>query len=405
MEQCAASIVGLARPKRGGLSHGVTIDVSPHVWTGKPSYSMFRRDMMHQTPLKMDEDMRDQMTRHDQMPAAAPVTLDDVARAAGVSSATVSRVINNFPRVAADTRQRVHEAIARLHYTPNFAGRLLATKRAHTLGLIITDITNPFYPEVVRGVEAAALSLGFSVLLYDTAENKQREAQALQLLRERQVDGLVICSSRLSTGQLAHFAQGTTPIVFVNSQPIPSSVGSVETDHEAGMRSALEHLAHLGHREIGYIGGPPASQVQQRRRKAFLAMAEVLGVRTSEECREATVAGGEAGAHAMLGALAGGTRPTALIAYNDVMAAGALVAARARGLAVPEQLSLVGHDDIPMSALLTPALTTVRQPMQELGSRAVDMLAAHLRGSVSADPTVLSLHPELVVRASSGPVP
>jgi LacI family transcriptional regulator len=352
----------------------------------------------------MDDDMRDRMMRRDQAPATAPVTLDDVARAAGVSSATVSRVINNFPRVAEDTRQRVHDAIAELHYTPNFAGRLLATKRAHTLGLIITDITNPFYPEVVRGVEAAALNLGFSVLLYDTAENKQREAQALQLLRERQVDGLVICSSRLSAGQLAHFAQGTTPIVFVNSQPTPSSVGSVETDHEAGMRAALEHLVQFGHRHIGYLGGPPASQVQQRRRKAFLALAQVLGVRTFEDSREATVVGGEAGMRAMLGALDGDTRPSALITYNDVMAAGALVAARARGVRVPEQLSLVGHDDIPMSALLTPALTTVRQPMQELGSRAVAMLAAHLQSTVSANPTVLSLHPQLIVRASSGPV-
>src|SRR5260370_22025533 len=130
---------------------------------------------------------------HDKIPVDPPVTLDDVALAAGVSTATVSRVINNFPRVADATRQRVLDAIERLHYTPNFTGRMLATQRTHTLGLIITDITNPFYPAVVRGMEAAALSHGFSVLLYDTAENEQREAQALQLLRERRWGRLLIC--------------------------------------------------------------------------------------------------------------------------------------------------------------------------------------------------------------------
>lgn len=347
--------------------------------------------------------MREGVVRHDRTPAGAAVTLDDVALAAGVSSATVSRVINNVPRVAGHTRQRVLDAIEQLHYTPNFAGRMLATQRTHTLGLIITDITNPFYPAVVRGVEAAALSRGFSVLLYDTAENQQQEAQALQLLRERQVDGLVICSSRLGTSRLAQLAQGRTAIVFVNSQPAPSTVGSVETDHEAGMRSAVEHLVQLGHRRIAYLGGPPASQVQQRRLKAFRATAEELGVRTWEGSQEPTVEGGESGALALLATPDRGTLVTALITYNDLMASGALLAARAHGLRVPEQLSLVGHDDIPMAALLTPALTTVSQPMQELGSRAVAMLAAHLQSSVTASPTVLSLHPQLIVRASTGP--
>jgi LacI family transcriptional regulator len=333
--------------------------------------------------------------------AGVPVTLDDVALATGVSTATVSRVINNFPRVADSTRQRVLEAIERLHYTPNFAGRMLATQRTRTFGLIITDITNPFYPAVVRGVETAALGLGFSVLLYDTAENKQREEQALQLLRERQVDGLVICSSRLGKSRLAHLAHGKTPIVFINSQPAPSTVGSVETDHEAGMRAAVQHLVALGHRRIAYLGGPPASQVQQRRLKAFRDATRDLGVRTLESSRPPTVEGGEEGTSELLREHDPDVRPTALITYNDLMASGALLAARARGLRVPEDLSLIGHDDIPMSALLSPALTTVRQPMQELGSRAVAMLAAHLQSTVEANPTILSLRPELIVRAST----
>src|SRR5258708_8403421 len=186
--------------------------------------------------------MRDRVMRHEKIPLHPPVTLDDVALAAGVSTATVSRVINNFPRVADGTRRGVLDGIERLHYRPNFAGRMLAAQRAHTLGLIITDITNPFYPAVVRGVEAAALHHGFSVLLYDTAENQKREAQALQLLRERQVDGLVICSSRLGISRLEQLAHGKTPIVFINSQPAPSPVGSLQTHHDFGLRAPADHL-------------------------------------------------------------------------------------------------------------------------------------------------------------------
>jgi DNA-binding LacI/PurR family transcriptional regulator len=349
--------------------------------------------------------MRERVMRHEKIPVDPPVTLDDVALAAGVSTATVSRVINNFPRVADTTRRSVLDAIERLHYTPNFAGRMLATQRAHTLGLIITDITNPFYPAVVRGVEAAALHHGFSVLLYDTAENQKREAQALQLLRERQVDGLVICSSRLGISRLEQLAHGKTPIVFINSQPAPSTVGSVETDHELGMRAAVEHLLHLGHRRIAYLGGPPTSQVQKRRLKAYRDVARDHGVQTLEGSQQPTVEGGEAGTRELFGEHDPDGRFTALITYNDLMASGALLAARAGELRVPEDLSVIGHDDIPMAALLSPALTTVRQPMQELGSRAVAMLVGHLQSSTTANPTILSLHPQLMVRASTGPPP
>ena len=329
------------------------------------------------------------------------VTLDDVAQAAGVSTATVSRVINDVPRVASATRERVLEAVERLRYTPNFAGRSLATRRTYTLGLIITDITNPFYPAVVRGVESAAADLGLSVLLYDTAEDSQREAQAVRLLCERQVDGVVICSSRLGQAQLEHLAQGTTPLVFINSHPAPQSVGSVATAHEVGMGEALDHLARFGHRRVAYLGGPPASQVQQQRLRSFRARGSALALALAEASALPTVEGGAEGALRLLRDAGPGTRPTALVTYNDLMAAGALLAARACGIGVPGELSVVGHDDIPMAALLAPALTTVRQPMQELGARAVGLLAAHLYGQVPPEPTVLTLPPELIVRAST----
>ncbi len=346
--------------------------------------------------------LRTRGDEHDQLLADASATLENVARVAGVSTATVSRVINNLPTVAPGTRQRVLDAVAQLHYTPNFAGRSLVTRRTKTLGLIITDITNPFYPAIVRGVEAAALALGFSVLLYDTADDKQREAQALQLLGERQVDGLVVCSSRLGKARLAQIAHGKKiPIIFINSTYAPDTVGTVETDHEYGMRMAVEHLSRLGHTHIAYLGGPPASQVQQRRLAAFRQYCDEFRLSHTEVTPVPTVAGGEAGTRALLSDAAPGTRPTAVIMYNDLMAAGALVAARSCGLVVPRDLSVIGHDDIPMAALLTPTLTSVRQPTQELGARAVNMLVAQLHSGTKANPVLLSLRPELIVRDST----
>src|SRR5579875_3150497 len=143
------------------------------------------------------------------------VTIDDVAAAANVSTATVSRVINNRPVVAAATRRRVLDAIQQLHFRPNALGRSLATRRTGTIGLVIADITNPFYPEIVRGVEQAAASHHMSLLLYDTAEDSDREAQALQLLRERHVDGVIVCASRLPEERLDALARADTPLVFI----------------------------------------------------------------------------------------------------------------------------------------------------------------------------------------------
>lgn len=336
-------------------------------------------------------------------PAESGVTLDDVARAAGVSTATVSRVINNFPRVAPKTRERVREIIERLEYTPNFAGRSLATRRTRTIGLIIADITNPFYPEIVRGVEEAALRRDLNVLLYDTAEDTSREAQALQLLTERQVEGVVICASRLSETLLERFERGQTPIVFINRYP-SSRASAMTTDHEQGVALAVEHLAALGHRRVGYLGGPTTSQVQQRRTAAFVERCEALGLHTWIDNDAPTVQGGLDGTLRALQGQPAQQRPTGLLVYNDLMAVGTMLAASAAGLSVPADLSVIGHDDIPMAALLTPALTTVRQSAHQLGEGAVELLADRIQGASrgrALPAETITLAPELMVRAST----
>jgi len=336
------------------------------------------------------------------------VTIEDVAVAAHVSTATVSRVMNNRLVVAEETRERVLAAIERLRFRPSSLGRNLATRRTGTIGLVIADITNPFYPEVVRGVEQAASSYDMSLLLYDTAEDSEREAQALRLLGERHVDGVIICASRLSEERLTMLARVDTPLVFINRRPTVPSIGTVDVDQEVGVRAAVAHLSALGHRRIAYIGGPEQSQVQQRRLGAFTGACAERGIAvpaSSIVAASPTILGGKDAARQLLHGDT--TRPTAILAYNDLIAIGVIMAAREDGIAVPGELSIVGHDDIPLAGVLQPPLTTVRQPMRELGARAVELLYARLQpgAAPSPAPALIRLTPTLMARASTGPAP
>lgn len=335
------------------------------------------------------------------------VTIDMVAAAAGVSTATVSRVMSRSPLVADGTRRRVLETVAQLGYRPNSHARGLATGRSGVLGLLIADITNPFYPEIVRGVEQAAAAHGLSVLLYDTAEDTEREVQALQLMGERHVDGMIVCSSRLPEERIAALAQSDAPLVLVNRCLSDLASGVIDVDHEAGVRQAVTHLVELGHRRLGYVGGPEASQVQQRRLAAVRGVCRELGVVVPDGAVISTVPtleGGEEVGQRLARRIVGREErpaPTAVLAYNDLVAAGIVRAAHAEGLHIPGQLSVIGHDDIPLAALLQPPLTTVRQPMRELGRQAVRVLTAQLAGE--DHPARVRLSPMLVVRGSTAP--
>lgn len=379
---------------------------------GAEAVSRIGPAMQATSPVGMEGDQED-------IVRAVP-TIEDVARSAGVSPATVSRVLNDRPIVRAETRQRVLTAIAQLQFQPNSLGRSLATSRTGALGLVVTDITNPFHPQIVRGVELAATAARMSVLLYDTAEDEEREVQALRLLSERQVDGLVICSSRLPRERIATLARAGKPLVLINRLPIPGCVGTVETDQEEGIRQAVLHLVGLGHRRIAYVGGPAASEAQQRRLGAFRTICGELGLALPEEdmfSAPASIEGGREYGHLLLertrpaddSALA---PPTAIVAYDDTVAVGVLLAARDLGLQVPGQLSIVGYDDVPLAAVVSPALTTIQQPMHELGERAVRMLHSFLQARRTqrkppVDPILVRLEPHLIVRASTahvGPV-
>jgi Transcriptional regulators len=339
-------------------------------------------------------------------------TIDDVARMAGVSPSTVSRVMNNRQIVTETTRRRVLDAIAQLNYQPNSLGRNLATRRTRTFGLVIADITNPFSAEIVRGVEEMAHTHGMSMLLYDTLEDRERETQALNLLSEGQVDGLILYAPLLEQQKLISLIRPGLPLVFINRLPLPSSVGTVEIDQEAGIRAAMQHLVDLGHRKIAYIGGITASQVYQRRLVAFQTACEEAGIEIPEHAilpAMPTIEGGREAVHQLLQdtSFASSDRPTALLAYNDLVAMGALIAAQEARIAVPEQLSIMGYDNIPFSALIHPALTTVQQPARMLGEQAVSLLITYLQKHTLSQgmPALIRLTPVLVVRASTATAP
>ena len=342
-------------------------------------------------------------------------TIEDVARMAGVSPATVSRVINARPIVREQTRRRVLDAIAALRFQPNLLGRSLATQRTNTLGVVVTDITNLYHTEIVRGIETAAIGCGMSVLLYDTAEEEEREEQALRLLSERHVDGVIITSARLPADRIESFARSGMPLALINRSLIPGIVGVVETDQESGIQQIMRHLASLGHRRIAYLGGPAISEARQRRLEAFRRECATLGLALPDvyvQPSPASIEGGREAALSLLASTMPGrvdapvTQPTALVAYDDTVAVGVLLAARELGIPAPGQLSVVGYNDIPLAIVVTPALTTVRQPMREMGERAVTLLYNYLqaRNRPAAQDTEtihIRLEAELKIRDST----
>jgi LacI family transcriptional regulator len=344
-------------------------------------------------------------------PAEAPradgaATLADVAAAVGVSPATVSRVINGHPVVAEATRVRVLAAVDRLNFRPNPLGRGLATRRTALVGLVIADITNPFYTEVARGVQQTAAQDDLHVLLYDTAEDSEHEALALRQLSAQRVDGIIICASRLPEERIRTLARTETPIVLINRRLEGPRFSTVEVDQEAGVVQAVEYLLALGHRRLVYIGGPRASQVQRRRLAAFQAVAATYHLALPETWILATAptidGGREAALPLLRNASTASARPTAILAYNDLIAIGAILAAQELGIAVPDGLSVIGHDDIPLAGLLRPALSTMRQSMRELGACAVRLLRRATTATVEPE-RLVQLPPELVVRHSTAP--
>lgn len=329
------------------------------------------------------------------MPSRA--TIDDVAARSGVSTATVSRVLSGSVPARPETRERVLTAARELDYRPSGVARALKRRETRTLGLLVTDITNPFYPQVVRAVEAAAHERGYGIVLANGGDDAARELEHLDLLIERRVDGIVIISSRMTRRHAERLHRTAVPVVLVNDTVSGSGLPTVTTAHRRGARMATEHLIELGHRQIGHIGAPADQAAAGQRRQGVRDAMRAAGLgEPLVAIGDGGVAGGSQAAEALIG-----EGVTGIVAYNDLTAIGALRALRRAECAVPGQVSLIGFDDIEMAAWTEPPLTTIRQPKEALGRWAVNRLLDDV-GVGRREPERASLMPTLVVRGSTG---
>lgn len=313
------------------------------------------------------------------------VTIRDVAKAAGVSASTVSRALSNPEIVDPETRERVTRIADALGYRPNRAAQGLITGRTGNLGLILPDLANPFFPSVVKAVQQRAHESDYQVFIADTDEEAQSELGLVRSL-SKQVDGVILCSPRMKPAELREAAT-YVPVVLANRNA--GDLTSVTVDSPGVMRSVVDHLVGLGHHDIGFVAGPRSSWSSRERLSALRKATSEVGARLVGLGHFApTFEGGRDAAPSLLTA-----GVTAVVAYNDLCAIGLISALRERGVEVPRDMSVVGVDDIEMSAMLHPALTTVEMPKHELGRTAVEMLL-----TVLADPDARSRHAALATR-------
>lgn len=329
-----------------------------------------------------------------------PVTMRQVAEKAGVSIKTVSRVVNDQGEISEETRQQVAAVIKELGYRPNMLARGLVTQRTYTIGLVITDIANPFFAEVARGVQDVARGHEYNVLLCNSDEDQAEEWRTLHSLAAQGVDGILIFPSYYTGDNLAKFSQHYRPLVVMNHLPPTPTIGSVLTDNEQGAVLAVNHLVHQGHRAIAMVAGMESSPKRARRLRGFLqAMAE-NGLTIPEQHISIGLPTLESGYERTLQLLTADPQITAIVGYNDLVALGAIRACQTLGRRVPQDCAVIGFDDIQLAALITPPLTTVRIDKYRLGQQAMITLLDMVENNTQEPPPKL-LDVELIVRASA----
>jgi len=337
---------------------------------------------------------------------AAPATIRDVADRAGVSTATVSRVLAGIGNPKPETAAAVMRAVQDLGYRPSGVARSLRMKRTRTLGLIVTDIQNPFFPELVQAADSAARSLNYSIILGSAAYDEHRAMHYLDLMVDRRVDGLIIASSQLSEESWQWLLASPVPVVVVNAEPTGLPVPVITSDNVGGTRLAVEHLVGLGHRKIAYIRGYEGFTADLPRVEGFRQACAAAGIPASDIVEIRGDGQFEGGERATAEMLAAGADVTAIVCHNDVTAIGAMRAIRAAGKRVPQHISVVGCDDIAAASWVVPALTTVAQQKAEMGTMAVERLAAALDNPESAgEAETVRIPMVLRVRESTGPAP
>src|SRR5580658_2473124 len=304
--------------------------------------------------------------------------IQEVARRARVSTATVSRTINNPSLVDPQTAKRVWKAIEELRYYPNTQARSLVSGRSRIIGLIVSDITNPFFPELIKGFEDVAIHNGYEILISSTNYDSARMALCVRRMLERKVEGVAIMTSEMDKHLVDQLAHRNVPMVFLDVGPPGEGISNVVVDYAMGVNEAVSHLLSLGHRRIGFICGPLGLKSAQIRRTAFLRSLSQHGIDDADRLLEEADHTVDGGLAAMTRMLESKRAPTAVLASNDLTAIGMMRAVRRAGLAVPRDISIVGFDDIRLAEFTEPPLTTVRLSRQELAEHAFAALLSDL---------------------------
>jgi LacI family repressor for deo operon, udp, cdd, tsx, nupC, and nupG len=329
-------------------------------------------------------------------------SIKDIARLARVSHPTVSRALQNSPLVNPQTAAKIRKIADEAGYRASAVARGLVTRRTRTIGLVVTTVADPFASEVVCGVEQTANDHGYSVFLADSNADPVREKKVVQALAERRVDGIIVTSSRVGALYLPLLKEMLVPIVLVNDQYPGAFVHSVMIANFDGMRAAAEHLIGLGHRRIAYLGDQLGYQSDVERLAGYRAALDAAGIEAMPELVVHGDGKAEAAMDAMEKLLGLGEPPTAVCCYNDMSALGAMRQIRAHGLRVPNDVSVVGFDDLFFAPYTQPPLTTVRQPMRRMGKLAMESLFTLMSGAESV--AQIKVDAELIVRESTGAV-
>jgi DNA-binding LacI/PurR family transcriptional regulator len=329
-------------------------------------------------------------------------TMNDVARLAGVSIATVSHVVNGTRFVSAERVERVHAAMSELGYTPDATARSLRVGRTDTLGLVVPDNSNPFFATLARWIEEASFESGYTTILANSNERADREHRYVSTLVSKRVDGLILSPSRGDHSALTRLLQNAgTPVVVVDRDASLPNADIVLYDNEGGSHDATRHLLELGHRSIACIAGPSDTSSSADRVRGFRrAIAEAGLPEPLVVEADFHFAGGREATARLLDDQTG---CTALVAGNDLMAAGAIRELHSRGLRVPEDISVIGFDDAPLAEMVFPALTTMRQPLEAMAHAAVSLLLSRVTSGDGSAPVRKVLPASLVIRESTAP--
>ncbi|HEY0755469.1 MAG TPA: substrate-binding domain-containing protein [Ktedonobacteraceae bacterium] len=330
-------------------------------------------------------------------------SIREVAQRAGVSLGTVSNVLNRPEMVSEATRLRVQAVIEQLGFVRNGSAHQLRARRSYHLGLIVLDVTNPFFTEVARGVEDAANAAGYVVILCNSDSSADKESRYLHMIEEQRTAGVVITPVQNDLAYLQHLRQRNIAVVLLDRPSQARDLCSVAIDDVLGGELATRHLLELGHRRIAFVSGPLSIRQYAERRRGARQAVEMAGLNPDDIVHDSLIATQQAHSsdQCVEALLASTPRPSAIFCASDLLALGVMRGLGQRGIKIPADMALVGYDDVEFASMLSPALTSIRQPKYQLGQAAAELLLAEIHATEKHLHTQIMYQPELIVRAST----